>query len=139
MGTKQISWIKKVFGRGSKSDILTTVDKRSITMATIAAVAPAHSVSLSWTASTDTVDGYQVYRSTTSGAESTSTTPINTALITGTTYTDTTVSIGTQYFYEVRAQVTVNGIVTQSVVSNEVESVVIVPFPPTNLIITASN
>ncbi len=93
-----------------------------------------HFVTLSWTASTDTVQGYNVYRSTTQGAESTSTTPINTALITGTTYTDNTVQVGLVYYYEVRS---VAGAV-QSVVSNEVVSSAVVPFPPTNLVISAA-
>jgi fibronectin type 3 domain-containing protein len=60
-------------------------------------VAPVqHSVALSWTASTSTVTGYNVYRGTVSGGPYTK---INSSLITGLTYTDSTVVSGTQYFY----------------------------------------
>lgn len=57
-----------------------------------------HSVSLSWIASTSTVVGYNVYRSTVSGGPYT--------LITGspvaaTTFTDTTVQAGMTYYYVV--------------------------------------
>jgi fibronectin type 3 domain-containing protein len=97
-------------------------------------MATTHFVTLSWAASTDPVQGYNIYRSTTQGAETTATTPINSALVTGTTYTDNTVTVGNQYYYEVRS---VAGSV-QSVVSNEVASAVVVPFPPTNLVISAA-
>ena len=60
-------------------------------------VAPVqHSVALSWTASTSTVTGYNVYRGTVSGGPYTK---INSSLITGLTYTDSTVASGTQYYY----------------------------------------
>jgi hypothetical protein len=55
-----------------------------------------HSVSLGWSASTSTVKGYNIYRSTTSdhGFAKLNSTPIN-AL----TYSDGSVSAGTTYFY----------------------------------------
>ena len=56
-------------------------------------------VALSWTASTGATS-YNVYRGTTSGGEST--TALATGL-TGTTYTDTTVTNGTTYYYKVAA------------------------------------
>jgi hypothetical protein len=59
---------------------------------------------VSWNAATDCngdpVAGYNVYRSTTSGENYTK---INTALITGTEYTDTSAEAGTTYYYVVRA------------------------------------
>jgi len=56
-----------------------------------------HSVSLNWTASTSTVSGYNVYRSTTSGSGYSK---INaTGLVAGVTYQDTTVQSGTTYYY----------------------------------------
>ncbi|HYT22563.1 MAG TPA: choice-of-anchor D domain-containing protein, partial [Candidatus Polarisedimenticolia bacterium] len=55
-----------------------------------------HSASLSWNASTSTVSGYNVYRSTVSGSGYTK---INSSLITTLTYTDSTVQSGTTYFY----------------------------------------
>jgi fibronectin type 3 domain-containing protein len=55
-----------------------------------------HTVSLSWTASTSTVSGYNVYRSTTSGSGYIK---INSSLVTSLTYTDSTVTSGITYYY----------------------------------------
>jgi fibronectin type 3 domain-containing protein len=87
-----------------------------------------HDVILSWTASTTTgVVGYNVYRGTASGGEST--TPLNSSPVaagctstTTCTYTDATVVAGTTYYYVVTA-VASNG-VTQSADSNEVSATV---------------
>jgi centrosomal CEP192-like protein/HYDIN/CFA65/VesB family protein/Ig-like domain-containing protein len=57
-----------------------------------------HSVTLAWTASTSTVSGYNVYRSTVSGGPYTK---LNSTLIAATTYTDTAVQAGQTYFYVV--------------------------------------
>jgi hypothetical protein len=57
-----------------------------------------HSVTLSWTASTSTVSGYNVYRSTVSGGPYTK---VNSTLIATTSYTDSTVQSGLTYFYVV--------------------------------------
>jgi hypothetical protein len=56
-------------------------------------------VSLSWTASTSDVSGYNVYRATTPGVYS----KINTALDPTTTYTDRSVASGTTYYYAATA------------------------------------
>lgn len=56
----------------------------------------AHSVALSWLASTSVVVGYNVYRSTVSGAQFAR---VNSALLTGLAYTDTTVQSGVVYYY----------------------------------------
>ncbi len=88
-----------------------------------------HQVTLSWVASTDAVDGYNVYRGAVAGAE---TTKINSALVTPLTFVDSSPLLG-RNFYEVRSSI--GGV--ESVVSNEV-STVILPAPPTNLAITAS-
>jgi fibronectin type 3 domain-containing protein len=61
-------------------------------------VAAAHYVTLGWTASTSTVTGYNVYRSTTSG---TNYVQINPALVKGLSYTDDTVQGSTTYYYVV--------------------------------------
>jgi len=53
-------------------------------------------VTMTWTASTSTVVGYNVYRGTTSGGPYVK---INSSLITTLTYTDTTVQSGTTYYY----------------------------------------
>jgi len=55
-----------------------------------------HSVSLTWSASTSTVAGYNIYRSTVSGSGYTK---INSSFVTILTYTDSTVLSGTTYFY----------------------------------------
>jgi hypothetical protein len=60
-------------------------------------VAPVqHSVSLSWNASSSTVVGYNVYRSTVSGG---SYTKLNSTLVAALNYTDSTVQSGTTYYY----------------------------------------
>jgi fibronectin type 3 domain-containing protein len=80
-------------------------------------VAPVqHSVALTWNASTSTVSGYNVYRSTVSGAGYTK---LNSSLISGLAYTDLSVQNGTTYFY-VTTAVDSGGI--ESVYSNEVSA-----------------
>jgi len=77
-----------------------------------------HDVFLSWTASgTSENVTYNVYRGTTSGGESS--TPLNAALISGTTYVDEGVAGGATYFYVVTA-VGANG--AQSAASGETEA-----------------
>ncbi len=73
-----------------------------------------HSASLTWNASTSTVAGYNVYRSTVSGSGYTK---INSSLITTLTYTDSTVQSGTTYFYVTTA---VDSSGSESANSNEV-------------------
>lgn len=88
---------------------------------TIAIAGGSHSVSLSWTASTSTVVGYNVYRGTvTSGPY----TLVNSSLVTGTTYTDLAVASGQTYFYVVTA---VNSSGTESVYSNQASAAVPTP------------
>jgi len=59
-------------------------------------------VCLTWTASTTTGVTYNVYRSTTTGTQNFAT-PLNTSPITAVFFYDTTVAIGTTYFYKVVA------------------------------------
>ncbi len=73
-----------------------TKSDSTVVKVTTAAPPPTHSVVLSWDASTSTVAGYNVYRSTVSGSGFTK---LNLSLITTLTYTDTTVQNGTTYFY----------------------------------------
>jgi hypothetical protein len=59
-------------------------------------VAKSYSVDLAWTASTSTVSGYNVYRSTTNGS---SYEKINGALVASVSYADNNVQSGTTYYY----------------------------------------
>ncbi len=80
-------------------------------------VAPVqHSVALTWNASTSTVAGYNVYRSTVSGS---SYTKINPSLVAVLSYTDSAVQNGTTYFYVTTA---VDSTGSESVYSNEVSA-----------------
>jgi len=78
----------------------------------------AHSAALSWTASTSTVSGYNVYRGTVNGGPYTL---INLSLVTGLSYTDTTVVSGVTYYYVTTA---VDSTGAQSVDSNQVTAVI---------------
>jgi hypothetical protein len=81
-----------------------------------ATVQQAHSVALSWIASTSTVAGYNVYRSTVSGTQYTK---VNSSLVGGLAYTDGTVLGGTLYYY-VTTAVDASG--SESTHSNEVSA-----------------
>ncbi|HSK44754.1 MAG TPA: choice-of-anchor D domain-containing protein, partial [Candidatus Binatia bacterium] len=80
-----------------------------------------HSVDVNWVASTSTVAGYNIYRGTLSGGPYSK---INTTLITGLTYTDSTVSSGATYYYVVTS-VAADG--TESSFSNQVQAVIPTP------------
>ncbi|MGO8790035.1 MAG: choice-of-anchor D domain-containing protein, partial [Terriglobia bacterium] len=83
-----------------------------------------HAVVLSWTVSpTAEVTGYNVYRGTTSGGESS--TPLNSTPLSGTTYTDESVTSGATYYYFVTAVVSNQD--TPSAASNE--AVATIPSP----------
>ena len=77
-----------------------------------------HAVSLSWTASTSTVAGYNIYRAGQSGGPYTL---LNSALVSGTTYTDPTVQPGQTYYYVATAMNSAN---LESQYSNQVKAVV---------------
>jgi hypothetical protein len=77
-----------------------------------------HTVSLSWTASTSVVTGYNVYRSTASGAGYTK---LNGNLVPAVSYTDPTVVNGTTYYY-VTTAVDASGL--ESANSNEAVAVI---------------
>lgn len=81
-------------------------------------VAVQHSVVLNWGASTSTVAGYNVYRSTVSGG---SYSRVNGSAVGGLTYTDSTVSSGRTYYYVTTA---VDSSGNESVYSNEVPAVI---------------
>jgi len=83
--------------------------------------APQHNVSLSWTGSTSTVVGYNVYRGTQSGGPYVG---LNGSPNATTAYTDNSVQAGQTYYYVVTA---VDSAGTESVYSNQAQAVVPTP------------
>lgn len=77
-----------------------------------------HSVSLNWNASTSTVSGYNVYRSTTNGSGYVK---VNSSLVAGLSYSDTSVQSGTTYYYVTTA---IDSTGTESSYSNQVQAVI---------------
>jgi hypothetical protein len=77
-----------------------------------------HSVLLTWSPSTSTIAGYNVYRSTVSGNQYNK---LNSTLVPIVTYSDTTVVNGTTYFYVTTA---VDSSGTESIFSNEVSAAI---------------
>jgi Abnormal spindle-like microcephaly-assoc'd, ASPM-SPD-2-Hydin len=73
-----------------------TGSPKTIALSGTGVQATTHSVTLNWVASTSTVSGYNVYRSTTNGSGYSK---INSGLVDAVTYTDTTVQSGTTYYY----------------------------------------
>jgi hypothetical protein len=90
----------------------------TITLSGSGVVPVPHTVSLSWTASTSVVSGYNVYRSTTSG---TGYTKLTASLVSVVSYTDSTVVNGTTYYYVTTA---VDGSGNESTHSNEAVAVI---------------
>jgi hypothetical protein len=90
----------------------------TVTLSGTGVQAVAHSATLTWTASTSTVSGYNVYRSSVSGGPYTI---INSSLVTTTQYTDSTVQAGQTYYYVVAA---VNSSDVDSVDSNQVSATI---------------
>jgi len=85
------------------------------------ATPPPHGVDLSWTASTSTVAGYNVYRGAKSGGPYTK---ISSSLNESTSYTDNSVQAGQTYYY-VTTDVDTSGV--ESVYSNQIQ--VVIPSP----------
>ncbi len=96
-----------------------------------------HSAVLTWIKSVDDTgaagQGYNVYKSSNPPGNE-GATPINSALIVGTTFTDTTVAPGQKYGYVVTF--VENGV--ESVHSTEVVTTVILPAAPTGLAVSIS-
>lgn len=80
--------------------------------------ASTHTVSLTWNASTSTVSGYNVYRTTTSGLGYVR---LNGSLLTSLSYTDSTLLSGTTYYY-VTTAVDASG--NESTDSNEAQAII---------------
>jgi hypothetical protein len=82
---------------------------------------PQHNVDLSWSQSTSSVVGYNIYRGSRSGGPYNK---INSVLDAGTSYTDSSVQAGTTYFYVTTA---VDGNAMESGFSNQVQAIVPTP------------
>lgn len=104
------------FSPGSQSVTVGTTDITAINFS--ATALQAHSTVLSWLASTSSVAGYNVYRSTTDGGPYTL---LTSAPIAGVTFTDDSVQSGQTYFY-VTTSVDSSG--AQSTNSNQVQAVI---------------
>jgi hypothetical protein len=108
---------------GSDSGSVTITSNATGSPATIAlsgsgVVSVTHSVDLSWTASTSVVNGYNVYRSLTSGSGYAK---VNSSLVSLVNYTDSTVANTTTYYY-VTTAVDASG--NESINSNEAVAVI---------------
>jgi centrosomal CEP192-like protein/ASPM-SPD-2-Hydin domain-containing protein/HYDIN/CFA65/VesB family protein/transmembrane protein TMEM131 len=77
-----------------------------------------HTVGLNWGASTSSVAGYNVYRSTVNGS---SYAKVNSALVAGSSFSDASVQSGQTYYYVATA---VDGSGNESVYSNEVAAAI---------------
>jgi fibronectin type 3 domain-containing protein len=99
----------------------------------VTATAGAGKVSLSWTASSGATS-YNVYRGTSSGGEGTT---AYASGLTGTSYTDTSVTAGTTYYYKVAAVNSAGTSAQSSEVSATPTSGVTVPAAPTGVTATA--
>ena len=107
---------------GSLSVASNATNSPAVTTLSGSGVQPiAHSVTLSWTASTSVVVGYNVYRGTTSGGPYAK---LNTSLVSILSYIDSAVQSGQTYFY-VATAVDSNG--NESTFSNEVSATIPIP------------
>lgn len=106
-----------------------------LVISAIPAHAQSHAVALAWTASIDAVANstltYNLYRAASSCATASSFTKVNTAAISGTSFTDSSVTVGNTYCYQ--ATSVLNGL--ESVDSNQTAAVIL-PAPPTALTAT---
>jgi fibronectin type 3 domain-containing protein len=108
---------------GSATGAVTVTSNATGSPATISlsgtgVTATSHSVALTWNASTSTVSGYNVYRSTTSG---TGYVKQNNSLVSSLAYTDSSVQNSTTYYYVTTA---VDSSGTESLYSNEAQAII---------------
>ena len=84
------------FTPASQSVTLSSANQTGVNFTAAASTGQTHSVALTWTASTSTVSGYNIYRSTVSGSGYAK---LNSSLVASLSYSDTTVQSGATYFY----------------------------------------
>lgn len=106
-----------------------------LALSSVAALAQSsHSVSLSWTPSTDTGGTVNVYRAPAAcTANPTTFTPLANGIVAAGPYADTTVAVGAYCYYVTSV---VNG--AESLPSNKVTATVL-PQSPTGLVVSVSN
>lgn len=107
---------------GSATGSVTITSNATNSPAVISLSGGSHLVDLSWTASTSTVVGYNIYRGTVNGGPYTI--KLNPSPVSGVTYTDTTVVAGQLYYYVVTA---VDSSGNESVYSNQASATVPTP------------
>jgi hypothetical protein len=107
---------------GSATGSVTITSNASNSPTVITLSGGSHLVDLSWTASTSTVVGYNIYRGTVNGGPYT--TKLNASPVSGVTYTDTSVVAGQTYYYVVTA---VDSSGNESVYSNQAPATVPTP------------
>ena len=100
---------------------ITVTNSNSQTATLAAAFTFFHTISLSWTGSTSSVSGYNIYRSSTSGGPYAK---VNSAMVPGTSFSDNNVQAGQTYFYVTTAVDSSN---VESGYSNQAQA--IVPSP----------
>ena len=106
---------------GSATGTVTITSNATNSPTTITLAGGSHLVDLSWTASTSTVVGYNIYRGTVSGGPYVK---LNATVVSGTSYTDTGVAAGQLYYYVVTA---VDSSGVESVYSNQASATVPTP------------
>lgn len=122
--TASITFAPQTTGNTSGSVSFVSNDPNSPTVVSLSGsgfTPTAHSVDLSWAASSSTVAGYRVYRSTQPG---TGYQLVSSLLISGTTFTDSAVQSGLTYYYVVTA---VDSQSLESNFSNEATAAVPIP------------
>ena len=107
---------------GSATGTVTITSNASNSPTAITLAGGSHLVDLSWTASTSTVVGYNIYRGTVSGGPYT--VKLNATPVSGTSYTDTAVVAGQAYYYVVTA---VDSSGVESVYSNQASATIPTP------------
>lgn len=107
------------FSPGSQSVTISGSNVAGVNFTATAQVA--HSATLSWIASTSSVAGYNIYRSSVSGGPYTK---MNSSLVTLLTYTDTAVLAGLTYYY---VATSVNASNAESIYSNEISATIPTP------------
>jgi hypothetical protein len=104
------------------TDVVNRVITAALGGACVTVVPPPHSVTLNWVASVSVnINGYNIYRSPTSGGPYTK---MNSSLALGTTYTDSNVVAGQTYYY-VATAVDINN--NESTFSAQAQAVVPTP------------